>query len=166
MDPFSLVMGLLSIGGNMVGSVFKAGGQKRQAQLDAFYAEENAGLSDLSAADALARGSQEAGEKRMQGSADIGSMVAGYGASGVDGTVGSAADSIAQARYINELEASRISNNAAREAWGIKVEAHRYRQQAKADRERGNADMFTTLLGGAGDAAEGGYRLASSVRGK
>lgn len=159
----SIGLGIASIGLNAIDTVVKAGAQRRQAQLDAYFSEENARLADDAATDAVIRGAVESGYQRMRGSYEIGAMRAAMGASGVDGSTGSSVDAMATARMVNELEAQTVTANAAREARGYGMEATRFRQQAKMARKRGEADVFQTLLTGGADAAESSIRLGSSL---
>lgn len=162
-DPFSLALAGLSIGLSAVGTVTKAGAQRRQAQLEAYYAEQNAGLSEEAATDAVMRGAMEAGRHRMRGSYEVAAMRAAYGASGVDGSTGSAVDAMGAMRMVNELDALTLESNAAREARGYRIEGYRFREQAKQYRKRGEADVFATLLQGGGDVAEQSMRLGGSI---
>lgn len=155
----------IGLGLNALGTITRAGAQRRQAQLDAFYAEQNAQLADEAATDARLRGAMEAGYHRMRGSYEIASARAAFGASGVDGSVGSAVDAMAAMRMTNELEALTLESNAAREARGYSIESWRSREQARVSRQRGEADVFSTLLGGAGDTAEGVVRVGNSYYG-
>lgn len=162
-DPFSIGAGVFSLVTNLVGGVAKAGAQRRQAQLDAYANEQNAFLADEAATDATIRGAIESGYHRMQGSYEIAQARAEYGASGVDGSTGTPADSLAAHRMVNELEARTIMNNAAREARGYAIESFRFRETAKRNRERGNADFFTTLLMSGADAGEGAVRIGGAA---
>lgn len=110
--------------------------------------EQNAKLADLSAKDALERGQVEEQRQRMVTRQTIGATRAAQAAQGVDVATGSAVDVQASEAGLGELDALMIRNNAAREAYGYKVEAINYRQQGK-------------LAAFAGANAAAGYRAGS-----
>lgn len=158
-----LILAGIGLGLNALGTLGKAGAQKREAQYASFLADENAELADYGAQDAEERGRLEASYRRMAATAEVGSMQAALGASGVDGQSGSALKAAEQLRITAELDARLIENNAAREAWGLKVDAKRYRRQSKLERKKGQQSMFSTFLGG---AAEFGAGAASMTDGR
>lgn len=162
-DPFTLALGGLAIATNLLGTVMKAGAVRRQAQLDAFFNEENARFSEEAATDARIRGAMEAGRHRMLGSYEIAQMRVAQGAAGIDTSTGTPVDQATGMRMVNEVEALTLENNAAREARGYGIESQRFRDQAGRDRKRGEADFVSTLLDGGGDTAESSLRLGSSI---
>jgi hypothetical protein len=83
--------------------------------------------SDALAVDALRRGSFLGGLKRMEGSRTIAQQKVAYEASGVDSTVGTAAQVAGATRLVSELDAQTLQNNAAREALGHTTTADQYR---------------------------------------
>jgi hypothetical protein len=106
------------------------------------------------AGDAMQRGSFEAMRARFQGGAVVGNERAGFGASGVDTNSGSAATVQAQSSAMSSLNAQTILNNAAREAWGHKVSAIMYGNEAQADRTSGGYAETGVFLGGLGQAQQ------------
>jgi hypothetical protein len=67
----------------------------------------------------------------------VGTQRAGQAAGGVDVGYGSTVDVQADAKYLGELDAQTIRQNAQREAWGYKVTAVDYRKQAEVTRMTG-----------------------------
>jgi hypothetical protein len=111
--------------------------------------EFNAGIADEQAADAIARGEEEAGQSDANTRQLAGSQRAAIAASGVDVASGSAADVIANDKELGALDAARIRRNAAREARGHKLEGEGYRQAGKNAARSYNNHAFGTLLSGA-----------------
>lgn len=131
-----------------------AAASESQAQL----AEYNAGISDLQAQDAVERGAQEENRYRTQIRAAIGSQRSGQAANNVDVGFGSSVDVQADAAFLGELDALTIRTNAAREAWGYKVQATDFRNRAKVARQTG---VFQEAAGRA--SATAGYLNAATT---
>lgn len=119
-----------------------------QDETEAAQAEAlaNAEMADAAAADATMRGGQAAGRQRMEGSQLVEAQRVAYAASGVDTTVGTPANVMADTAAMSELDAKIIENNAAREAWGIKKHGLQYRQSAVNEGVRGKNRAAATML--------------------
>lgn len=113
-------------------------------------AQDNEKLAQRAAVDALQRGAVEAGQARMNTTRLIAEQNTAYANSGVDPTVGTAAQVQASTRATGEMDARTLENNATREAWGFRTYGDQYRQQAQLDVQRGNNHQAATLLGGTG----------------
>jgi hypothetical protein len=134
----------------------KAGeAQRRAAESQAELLDFNAQVADLQAVDATARGLQEESRFRQGVRVMIGSQRAGIAAGGIDVGYGSAVDVQADAAMLGELDALTIRQNAAREAWGYKVEAADTRQRAKIARTEG------VMLEAAGRANQTAARIGA-----
>ena len=121
---------------------------------------DNATLAQLHAADALQKGQRAAGQLRQKGTATASAARVGYAASGIDENSGTAAQVEATSRSNAELDALTTMNNATRDAWGYKVQAKQFDDQAAVDAENEDAigtstflTGFGQILGGAGSAA-------------
>lgn len=136
---------------SMAGTGVKAFGQSSAGTQQRNLYTYNAQVADLQAQDALARGDVLAGRRRLQTEQVIGEDRASLGAQGVDVNKGSAVDVQADARYLGELDAMTIKNNAAREAWGYQVQAQDYRTRAALAYRTGAFGAAGTLLTGASD---------------
>jgi len=142
----ALGIGLLIAGTatKVVGAV-RAGRAAKRAGLAAQEAAEsqaqlsdyNAAVAELQAKDAEARGRDEEGRFRQRVDGMIGTQRAGIAAGNIDVNFGSAVDVQADAAFLGELDALQIRTNAAREAWGYKVEAEDARQRAVITRKEG-----------------------------
>lgn len=120
------------------GKLAEAGRQQREvAESAAELQDWNASIADLQAADALARGREEENRFRQGVRLLIGSQRAGIAGGNIDVGFGSALDVQADAAFLGELDALTIRTNAAREAWGFKVEAEDTRRRAEITREEG-----------------------------
>lgn len=123
-----------------------------EGKVRAKQAQQNKDLADRAAADALARGAGEAGKMRAAGSDLAAQQMVAFANSGVDASVGTAANVQASTKAKAELEALTLENNAAREAWGYKKHGLQFETQAGIDAARRNREAAGTLLGAAGGA--------------
>lgn len=134
----------------------KAGeAQRRASESQAELLDYNAQIADLQASDAVSRGQQEESKFRQGVRVMIGGQRAGIAAGNVDVGYGSAVDVQADAAMLGELDALTIRQNAAREAWGYKVEAADTRQRAKIARQEG------VMLEAAGKANQTSARIGA-----
>ncbi len=154
-EPTTIMMGV-GLATGVAGSLISANGQAKAGQAAQDAAYQNAHTTEVAAGDLTRRGEVASGEARMKGTASIGDMRAAYGASGVDGTVGSPLAAMADVRMMSELDALKIKNNAAREAWGMQQDAKRMRTEGDNALKAGKNAALSTLLGGGGDALKGG----------
>jgi hypothetical protein len=138
--------------------------------------EWNASMAEMQARDAIQRGRESEGIFRQQTRGVIGQERAAFGASGVDVSSGSALDVQTNTAYVGELDALMIRTNAMRTAWGFKVEAQDYRQQAVATQKLGSLEEKNALLVGRANARSarlggtyagqaGNYAAASTILG-
>lgn len=116
----------------------------------------NARLADQQAADALARGQSAEFNSRLRTSQLKGTQTAALAAHGVALDQGSALDVLTSTDVMGAADAATIRDNAAKEAWGDKVQAANYRSQAA------NANPWAaggaSLLGAASTVASRWYR--------
>lgn len=117
--------------------------------------QRNADLADQQARDAIARGDVAAGVRGAETRQRVGSQRAAMAAQGIDLGTGSALDVQENEQYLSALDIATIKNNAAREAWGYKMQAAdsiRRGTLAKATSDMEalslRSDMGTTLLTG------------------
>jgi hypothetical protein len=134
-----------------------AAAQQRAAEANAQLDDFNARVAELQAADAEQRGEIEAGRFAQQVKGLIGQQRTGFAAGNVDVGFGSAVDVQADAAYLGKEDEATIRNNAAREAWGLRVEASNYRQKAAISRQAGQYDLA------AGDASASALRTAGTL---
>jgi molybdopterin biosynthesis enzyme len=120
----------------------------------------NAMIAEYQADDAISRGKFNEKRQRQATEKVIGSQRAGFAAQGVDVNSGSALNTQADAAYLGELDALTIRQNAAKEAWGYKVQAVSSRRQGKNAEREGYMGAATTVIGGAGSMLLSYYRGA------
>lgn len=139
------------------------------AQEEAALIDYNATIADQQAADALERGQERKQAVRSATRQVIGTQRAGFAGQGVDVSSGSAADVQADAAFLGELDALTEETNAAREAWGIKVQATDLRNRADVTRRTGvnqqkaaNAASWGTAIGGAANVIGGATNLLAA----
>ena len=122
-------------------------GEGRQ---DAKQARLNTELANAAAADALQRGAADAGQMRQAGAQLAARQAVAYANSGVDASVGTAANVQASAAAQAELEAKTLENNAMREAFGYKKHGLDFQTQAGINASRRAREAAGTALGAAG----------------
>lgn len=113
--------------------------------------DQNAIFAERQAQDAEQRGELDAGRMRRKTEQVIGAQRTSLAAQGVDVNRGSALDVQADAAYLGELDAQTIKNNAAKEAWGYRVQASDYRARGKTAKREGEFGAFNTILTSAGE---------------
>jgi len=129
-----------------VAGAVTAYGQREAGRYNAAVAETNAALADMSAQDALARGTAEESRYRMNIRQLQGRQRAAIGSSGIERS-GTALQALTDTAAIGELDLLTIRNNAAREAFGYRTQGLNYRAQARLDRFSGRVGSFATILG-------------------
>lgn len=141
--------GISAIGQWKAGKKLKEAGQaeKSAAYDQANLIDFNAHIADLQAEDAAQRGQLEEQRFRQGVALTVGSTRAGFAAQGVDVNVGSAVDVQADQVFRGELDAHAIETNAAREAWGYKVQAYDLRKQAEIRRKEGDYALAAGVSG-------------------
>ena len=153
--------------------------QQRAAEKQAQLADYNAAVADLQAVDAYHRGEIEAHRFRARTRGVIGEQRTQFAAGNIDVGYGSTVDVQADAAFLGELDALTISNNAAREAWGYRVEKKDLEIQADILRTEGanalvagiqrrNAQRLgavSNVFGGAGSLLSTYYGFRTSTTG-
>lgn len=112
---------------------------RRASESQAQLAEYNAAVAALQAEDTVKRGEQDVHRFRSRTRILVGEQRAAFAAGNVDVGYGSTVDVQADAAYLGELDALTARTNAAREAWGFRVEAEDLRQRAAIARQEGEA---------------------------
>lgn len=112
------------------------------------------------AADALQRGAIESGRLRSMGSDMIARQQVGYANSGVDPTIGTAANVQAGTAAAAELDAQTAKNNAAAEAWGFDQHRAQAYDQLKAKNDESIRKGVGSILGGGGQMLQSAMSFA------
>lgn len=155
-DPVSATIALTAAAGGT-----QALGQYQQSKAESNMLKQNARLADQQARDARAMGAIQEERVRRQVRQAAGAQRAALGANGVDIGSGTALDLQADTAGQGEQDAYLTRANALREAWGFKVQANNYRNQAMLTRKAGKMAAAGTLLG-SGAQAFGTYSTGGS----
>lgn len=166
--------GVNVIGGLKAGNAAKRAGEAQQRAADdsGALAGFNAQVAGLQADDAIARGVEEEQKFRGQIRSAIGAQRVNFAAGNIDVSTGSALDVQADAAFLGELDALTIAGNAAREAWGFKMQAEDLtrrgqiaRKEGAAFAEAGRANQSASRWGAAGSIVSAGGSLLSQKYG-
>ena len=130
------------------GAGFNASANRQAGKAQSALANYNASVADMQSADAIERGNIEANKQRVNTRRMIGSQRAAMAAQGIDinDADSSAVDVQADTAYLGELDALTIKANAAREAWGYRVQAQDYRTRGAIAEAEGKNKAIGTLL--------------------
>lgn len=120
--------------------------QKKTAEYQAQVDRNNASTAEWQAADAVQRGNAAAAGERRKGQQTLGTQRAAMAAAGLDISSGSALSILEDTDYFNEADQLTIKSNAAREAWGYKVQANN--SMASAGLHASTADGINPLFEG------------------
>lgn len=126
-------------------------GKETQYQLN--DDQENIALSQYAEQDAIARGKQTEEQVRLEGGQLAAKQSFLYANSGVDNTVGTAANVVAGTAAQTEKDALTARNNAAREAWGQTRTTSKLKRQKDINLQRSSDKINATILGGLADGA-------------
>ncbi len=110
--------------------------------------QRNSAYLYQAANDARARGLVDADNQRVQTQGLIGTQRAAQAANGGEVNTGSNAITQQDTAQYGELDALIISNNAAREAYGLEVQGNQALSNAKTLRKNAKTSIFSSLLGG------------------
>lgn len=149
---------------NLAGAITGAQDAKVQADEEALALDENAKLARRAAVDAIYRGEREGAARRGEATKIVAQQAALFGASGIDGSTGSAAALAADSRVQAELDAKLLRHNAKNEAYGLRRQAYDLRRQARRTRERGQKEGEGSLLGGLGGFASGATEFGTRYK--
>lgn len=157
-DPITI--GAIGVGINLIGGVRNAQAERAAGAYQQQTANRNAAIEDMQVADALSRGAIEEDRQRQRTRQRIGSQRAALAANFLDLGAGTAVDLVSETAAFGEQDALTIRSNAAREAWGHRVQAGNYRQEGKMARAAGKNAARGTLLTSFSNAFSSGYGLS------
>jgi hypothetical protein len=167
-DPFTAITaGSAAISG--IGSLFGAGAASRagedRAQMDnykAYVAAQNAQIALQNRTRDLATGDLQGYENDLRVRQKIGSAEADAGASGFSiGSSPSITAGISSVAQLGRMDTMQIVDNSRMKAYGDLIQSYNYTQEALMDqrtagydREAGDTQAASTLLGGATSIAD------------
>jgi len=178
----SLAMSALSTGAGFIGQQQQQAAQAQamqqqaamqgaQANYQAQVARQNQELADRQAADAVARGQVAEDAQRRKTAQAIGTQTAILAAQGTD-LSGSPTDILGDTASAGELDAQTIRSNAAREAYGYKIQSTGFGNEGMVQDSRARNSYYSggtnmlgagaSLLAGASNLAEKWYKFQQS----
>jgi pyruvate/2-oxoglutarate dehydrogenase complex dihydrolipoamide acyltransferase (E2) component len=137
--------------------------QRQAAESEASIADYNAAVANLQAKDAVDRGAEDESRFRSQVKVAIGGARAATAQRNIDVGFGSAVDVQADAAHLGELDALTIRTNAAREAWGYKVQSTDYTNRAGVARKTGYYAQQAGQAAGAAQRTAGNLNAIGTV---
>lgn len=150
----------------MVSNAFGAYNQSKATQqaydYQAAVNRNNAQIAEWQARDAITRGQKAEQAQRLKTAQLKSSQRASFAARGVSLAEGSAANILQDTDFMGNVDALTIRDNAAREAWGHRVQAGNYAADADALSARAASESpagkaFTSLLTSGGAVASSWY---------
>lgn len=157
----------IAIAATVVSSVIQAKAAQQQASAQASalnyqgaLARQNAGIAEQYAQMETQRGEVMAQQKQQQTASRVGSIRAATGAAGLD-TAGTPDRLEADTLSMGDLDARTIRYNAAKAAYGYRVQGSSYSAQAKLDDmgaddalSGGKLAMLGSIIGGGSSVAD------------
>lgn len=121
-----IFLGIAALGqgiAGLIGAKGQADAMREQAEYNKQMGELNAKMYERQAGEVMTAGEDEAARLGTHIKQVIGAQRAGAAASGVDVGSGSAAAGQAETRQFGDLDMMQITNNAWRQAWGLRAQA-------------------------------------------
>lgn len=165
LDP--VTMTVIAVAAAGASTYMAVDAQQQQASYQAKVAQNNAQVAAWQAADAESRGNVAAAETRRKYAAMVGSQTARLAANGLDISSGSANATLQDTAYFGAVDENTVRTNAAREAWGYRVQQNNFANSAAASQAHADAadpllSAGLTMLGKAGSVADRWYSPAST----
>lgn len=154
---------MMGLGAGMQASAYKASGESQQA-----LANYNAELGQLKATDAIARGDINANKQQIVGKQVIGSQRAAFAASGVDITDpdSTAVNTFKDTAAMSALDAVTIRTNAAREAWGYRMQAQNDQALGQVAKQEADNKAIGSYMSMGANVLYGKYGFGATTRGR
>ena len=158
-DPFTLAGAatIASGAGSLISGIASSGMYKFQSVIAALNAKIAAQNADY----ASSQGETQAAESGMKTAYQIGATRARQGASNIAVTSGSPTVVVASERQIGNIDQAIIRNNAARVAYGFKVQEVTDTAQSNMYAKAAPLAMMGSLISGAGSVASKWYQGSS-----
>jgi hypothetical protein len=154
---------IMMAGSTLSSSISQAGAAQAQGDFQREMGNLNAGLAEKAGSDSMSRGNFEA-NRAIQKSRQVAATArTAAAASGVDPNTGSAADVVDASQQAGLADSLTIKNNAAREAWGYKIEAINSRTKGEMLHLAGQNEARNDLLTGTLKAGAFGLEAAGAA---
>jgi hypothetical protein len=156
--PLVAMMGLSAAGS--IGTAYsQSEALKATGRYQKSIADVNATMADLAGTQTLQAGDIAASRKNLETKGKVGEELAVQGASGVDVGSGSAALTRIGTNLAGGIDELTIRNNAARQAWGYKVQGIQDRFQGQFAQMTAENQAKQTLLSGGLQAIAGPLQI-------
>lgn len=174
MQAFGAITGAMGAGQSASAAKLQATQQSQTLLYQEQVAKNNAQISEWQAQDALRQGQEEEARLRLQAAGLRSEQRVAYAASGVALDSDTVINTMVSTDYMTEVDAATIRSNAARAAWGYRVQGNNYLDQAQvalygskayqaqADAISPGKAVFSSLLGSAAAMAPGVYGMYQS----
>lgn len=136
----------------LVGGMMQAQGQTQNADFQSGMMKQNADFKMRTADETINAGNTSADWQRVRAGQAVGTQRSAQAANGIDVNSGSAAQLQDDTAMLGELDALTIQNNAAREAYGYRVQAKQDILNASQTVQNGKTAATGSILGGLGSA--------------
>ena len=153
-------LAVAAIAMSVVGAGVSAYGAVKQGQDAKAAADYNADAQRKTAISVENQGAQQAADKRQQMRRVEASQIAAGAANGLRTDTGTALNLAGETAAFGELDALRITNNAARSAWGYQTQASLDEWQGKQAQTAGYLKGAGSLLSGASNAYFGAKKFS------
>lgn len=149
------------------GTYYGARGERRAMKYEADIADINARLSDMSASYELEKGRREEQIARMENRNVRDAQKVGYAANGVALDSETAIRVATSTEVLGEIDANTINTNAARAAWGYRMEGIQHRNDALIGRANASSvspgrRTATSLISSVGNIYDNYTKLKKS----
>lgn len=152
----SLILTGVGTAASMYGQMQQGKAQQGMYNYQAGVDRNNKIISDRYANDAIERGKEAEAEQRRKTQQIIANQRVGFAANGIDLGSDVISETLSDSAMLGELDALTVRSNAAREAYGYKVQGMNYEASAqnsilagKNARSAGRTAAMSTLLSGA-----------------
>lgn len=151
----ALAVSAVGTGVSAYGQMQAGKAQQSQLNYQAAVDRNNKIIADRYANDAIERGKEAEAEQRRKTQQIIANQRVGFAANGIDLGSDVVTETLSDSAMLGELDALTIRSNAAREAYGYKVQGMNYEASAqnnvlagKNARSAGRTAAMSTLLSG------------------
>lgn len=145
-------MALIPVAISLVGGMMGAQNARQEGAFNSAMLNRNAALKDQAAQETMFAGDTSADWQRVRTGQAVGTQRSVQAANGIDVNSGSAAQLQDDTAMIGELDALTIQNNAAREAYGYRIQADQDRMNAVQTVTNAGNRATGSILGGLGSA--------------
>lgn len=145
-------MALIPVAISLVGGMMGAQNARQEGAFNSGMLKRNAALKEQAAQETIFAGDTSADWQRVRTGQGIGTQRSVQAANGIDVNSGSAAQLQDDTAMIGELDALTIQNNAAREAYGYRIQADQDRMNAAQTLTNAGNKATGSILGGLGSA--------------